>query len=210
MSLLLQARDQDAEHPQRSFGHSEEGQAVAGRDLDQWFFIDPEPRFVVNAAGKAMTHNEAAQAAIDDGLLNVTTTGVIHFGSVECEHRFLAAVRQVTHAGHGHVRIAVRQRHGGWFAAGIHGVPDRSLAVLALREELIPTTASMRAIGDGFNLTRCELDVLSYLLEGKCPKSAAAELDVSEHTVRAHLRGIYAKMGVRGLSNAVLRACTFL
>lgn len=209
MSLLLHAHEQDAERPQRAFGYSD-GQAVVGRELEQWFFIDPEPRFLVNPAGTSLAHNAAAQAALDDGLVNVSSVGVIHFGSGDCEERFLAAVRQVTNGGHGHVRLAVRQRHGGWFAAGVHGLPDRSMAVLALREELIPTTASMRAIGDGFRLTRCELDVLSYLLEGKCPKSVAAQLDVSEHTVRAHLRGIYAKMGVRGLSNAVLRACTFL
>lgn len=180
------------------------------RVLNQWFFIDPEPRFLVDTRGRALAHNNAAQVAVDDGLLNVSATGVIHFGSAECEHRYIAAVRQVTSAGQGQVRIAVRQRHGGWSAARVHGVPERSVALLALRERLLPTAASMRAIGDAFGLTRCELEVLTCLLDGKCPKLAAATLDVSEHTVRAHLRSIYAKTGVRGISNVVLRACMLL
>lgn len=208
--MLQHVLDQTTDCSQPSFWLPDERPPAVNRDLEQWFFIDPEPRFLVNAAGKSVAHNEAAQAALDDGLLNVSAIGSIHFGSPDCEQRFLAAVRQVTSVGSGQTRIAVRQRHGGWFAGSVSAVPNRPMAILSLREELIPTAASMRAIGDGFKLTRCELDVLGYLLEGKCPKSAAAELDVSEHTVRAHLRGIYAKMGVRGLSNAVLRACTFL
>ncbi|RYE71842.1 MAG: LuxR family transcriptional regulator, partial [Oxalobacteraceae bacterium] len=144
-----------------------------------------------------------------DGHLAATSTGALKFGSSDCDARFLSAVRQV--AGNGaRARAVLRQRHGGWFAVDFHGAPGEALAVVGLKEELAPGPQAMSAMAAAFQLTPSELDVLHQLLSGHCPKTAAIDLHISEHTVRAHLRSIYAKMNARGLNNTIRLACTFL
>lgn len=182
---------------------------VFGAVGDWWFQRDTRSLIVVSQQGHLITANVAAEVTLREGLLAVTPTGALKFGSTECDNRFLRSVAQV--AGSDKKVLAIlRQRHGSWFAADIHGVPERNWAVLALREELTATTQSMAAIAAAFQLTRSELDVLRCLLEGRCPKSAAIELHISEHTVRAHLRSIYAKMGTKGLTNTIRMSCSFL
>jgi len=176
---------------------------------DWWFTQDPLPRFVVSDDGRLLSANPAGDAALLDGRLTANGAGVLKFGSAGCDASFLAAVRAV--AGKGtHCRAVLRQRHGGWFAAGLHGSPTEPLAVVALREELAPDPEAMAAIGAAFRLTASELDVLECLLIGQCPKTAATDLNISEHTVRAHLRSIYAKMNARGISSVIRLSCTFL
>ena len=182
------------------------GDEAAG---DWWFTLDPAPRFLVDADGYLITSNPAGDAALQEGHLAATSTGALKFGSTECDTRFLSAVRQV--AGHGtRSRAVLRQRHGGWFAVDVHGAPGEALAVVALKEELAPSAQAMTAMGAAFQLTPSELDVLHSLLSGRCPKTVAVDLHISEHTVRAHLRSIYAKMNARGLSNTIRLSCTFL
>lgn len=176
---------------------------------DWWFNRDTRSLLLVNQQGHLITANGAAEAALREGLMAVTPTGALKFGSAECDSRFLRSVSQVAGSDR-KVLVILRQRHGSWFAADIHGVPGRKWAVLGLREELTATSQSMAAIAAAFQLTRSELDVLRCLLEGRCPKSAAIELHISEHTVRAHLRSIYAKMGTKGLTNTIRMACSFL
>ena len=52
-------------------------------------------------------------------------------------------------------------------------------------------------------LTSRELEVLHALVEGLPNKRIAAELHIAESTVKYHLEGIYAKLGVRSRSQAV-------
>lgn len=176
---------------------------------DWWFHQDTRSLLLVSQQGHLITANEAAEAAIREGLLAVTPTGALKFGSTECDNRFLRSVALVAGSDK-KVLVILRQRHGSWFAADLHGVLGKSWAVLSLREELVATEQSMSAIAAAFQLTRSELDVLRRLLDGRCPKSAAIELHISEHTVRAHLRSIYAKMGTKGLTNTIRISCSFL
>ena len=190
---------------------SDRSEKRPGPDLscDWWFTLDPAPRFLVDGDGYLLSANPAGETALQDGQLAATSTGALKFGSGDCDARFLAGVRQV--AGQGtRGRAVLRQRHGGWFAVDFHGAPGESLAVVGLREELAPSAQSMAAMAAAFQLTASELDVLHCLLSGRCPKTAAIDLHISEHTVRAHLRSIYAKMNARGISNTIRLSCTFL
>ena len=176
---------------------------------DWWFLLDPAPRYLISSEGSLLMANPAGQRALENGQLAVTSVGALKFGSTNCDSRFQAAIQQVA-GNRAHTRAILRQRHGGWFAADFHGAPGETWAVLALREELAPTPQSMEAISAAFQLTRSETDVLQCLLDGQCPKTAANTLNISEHTVRAHLRSIYAKMSVRGLTNTIRLSSTFL
>jgi DNA-binding NarL/FixJ family response regulator len=56
------------------------------------------------------------------------------------------------------------------------------------------------------NLTPQETELLKLLVEGHNYKTAAAELDISIHTVSFHLRNIYDKLQVHSKSEAVAKA----
>jgi ATP/maltotriose-dependent transcriptional regulator MalT len=64
----------------------------------------------------------------------------------------------------------------------------------------IPTAESSRT-----RLTRRERDVLDLLVQGATNKEIARALFISEATAKAHLRHIYAKMGVRSRAEAIIR-----
>ena len=55
-------------------------------------------------------------------------------------------------------------------------------------------------------LTARELDVLRLLAEGRANKVIAAELSLSERTVRTHVSSILAKLGLNSRTQAALWA----
>ncbi|VTT97618.1 family transcriptional regulator : Two component transcriptional regulator, LuxR family OS=Chthoniobacter flavus Ellin428 GN=CfE428DRAFT_3520 PE=4 SV=1: Response_reg: GerE [Gemmataceae bacterium] len=57
-----------------------------------------------------------------------------------------------------------------------------------------------------YGLTDRERAVLARLVRGLSKKQAAADLGVSEHTVHAHIRSVYDKLGVHTRSQAVAKA----
>ncbi|WP_428232673.1 response regulator [Flavobacterium sp.] len=56
---------------------------------------------------------------------------------------------------------------------------------------------------DDFNLSKREIDILSYLVKGFSHKMIAAELFISPFTVNNHIKNIYSKMHVHNVSEAV-------
>jgi two-component system, NarL family, nitrate/nitrite response regulator NarL len=60
--------------------------------------------------------------------------------------------------------------------------------------------------GDRLRLTEREQDVLRCLVQGMSYSHTARELDVTIHTVRTHVRGIYGKLRVHSVAAAVSRA----
>jgi two-component system, NarL family, nitrate/nitrite response regulator NarL len=61
----------------------------------------------------------------------------------------------------------------------------------------------IRASNDFEPLTARELEVLRLLVDGMANKRIALELGIAESTVKYHLEGIYAKLGVRSRSQAL-------
>jgi DNA-binding NarL/FixJ family response regulator len=78
--------------------------------------------------------------------------------------------------------------------------PDIASKVLTMFRE----TASPR--NAAHDLSPRELQILRLLGEGHGYKTAAAELSLSEETVRFHIRHIYAKLHVHSKSEAVIQA----
>lgn len=55
-------------------------------------------------------------------------------------------------------------------------------------------------------LTQRELDVLQYLAKARSNKEIAVQLQVSEETVKTHMKSLFAKLGVQDRTDAVLAA----
>jgi DNA-binding NarL/FixJ family response regulator len=80
--------------------------------------------------------------------------------------------------------------------------------VLDLLKAMRPTSAEQAQLGSpaGLELTERELEVLQCLVRGLSYKQAADDLGVSLDTVRTHIRGVYKKLQVHSVSEAVARA----
>ena len=63
-----------------------------------------------------------------------------------------------------------------------------------------------REAAERLELSDRELEVLRCLVEGLSYKQVASRLEISIHTVRNHVRGIYGKLRVRNVAGAVSRA----
>lgn len=78
--------------------------------------------------------------------------------------------------------------------------PEVAKRVIALFREVRPPERA------DYELTAHETRLLKLLVEGHNYKTAAAELNVSVHTVSFHLRSIYEKLQVHSKSEAVAKA----
>jgi LuxR family maltose regulon positive regulatory protein len=91
---------------------------------------------------------------------------------------------------------------------GVHpGYVRRLLAAFPVDEPQQATPARTNAAGAGLAepVSERELEVLSLIAEGLTNQEIAARLYLSLHTVKAHARNIYAKLGVSSRTQAVAR-----
>ncbi|MDP4025590.1 response regulator transcription factor [Methylobacterium sp. NEAU 140] len=82
--------------------------------------------------------------------------------------------------------------------------PERMMAVL--REMLGPAAASSPVCGACPSLTPRQIDVLALLGRGLSNKMIGRRLGLSEHTVRGHIQGLLAVLGVARRAEAIFRA----
>ncbi len=93
-------------------------------------------------------------------------------------------------------------------------LPSKSLVntirLIASGEMFLPSSYYLQSQSDGANadlgITPAEMDVLKYLQIGHTNKEIAREMDLTEMTVKMHMRSICAKLSVKNRTQAVLRA----
>lgn len=87
--------------------------------------------------------------------------------------------------------------------AQLGGAPiTRRAARLVVRSFVEPASG---AVGRAEALSRREHEVLAALADGLTYEGVAVRLGISADTVRAHVRGLYRKLGVRSREEAVAR-----
>jgi DNA-binding NarL/FixJ family response regulator len=73
-------------------------------------------------------------------------------------------------------------------------------SVLALSDPIVEAQPKIES------LTERQLEVLRNLIEGKTNKVIARNMDVSEHTIKAHLSTVFSVLGAKSRTEAVYKA----
>jgi len=86
-------------------------------------------------------------------------------------------------------------------------IARKVLGMLRIPEEHSAAAAAARkAEGDALNLSEREIELLNGLVQGETYTTLADKLFISPHTVRTHIRNIYAKLHVHSRAHAVRMA----
>ncbi|MBD7940057.1 helix-turn-helix transcriptional regulator [Brevundimonas guildfordensis] len=113
-------------------------------------------------------------------------------------------LRDLAHGNRTCGRILFRTGDDEWCILDLMTTPKAPCRVFATAQPVKPLdVAKITALGAVFGLTRAETAVLLQLTAGATPKDIGRKLDMSIHTVRAHLRSICMRMGVKGINGAL-------
>jgi DNA-binding CsgD family transcriptional regulator len=118
-------------------------------------------------------------------------------------HAFAARVRAAHEDGEPILRARLRTRAGVWLL--MHGAPLQGTGQFALIIEPAKASDVAPLIVEAYALTQRELDVTRRIARGLGTSEIAAELFVSPHTVRDHVKAIFEKVGVKSRGELVAR-----
>lgn len=171
-------------------------------DTDTWFEADDTARFILDATGRVLRANAKARALAECGV--VGSRGVFICSAHRCRADLDALLSSLISGRQRQGRILFRAGDDEWCILDLMvggETPDR---VFATARPVKPLDGSkVAALGAVFGLTRAETSVLVHLTSGETPKDIGRKLEMSIHTVRAHLRSICMRMGVKGINGAL-------
>jgi DNA-binding CsgD family transcriptional regulator len=168
-----------------------------------WWEKDAMPRFLLDGEGRIVRANTRGRDLISRGVIGVG-------GMILCSaHRDRARLDIILHRLSEHIdlesRVLLRGQDDAWCMLELFAPPElpgHVFATMRRATELAPE--KIEPLKTVFGLTKAETNVLTHLTVGDAPKDIGRKLSMSTHTVRAHLRAIFMKMGVKGI-NGTLR-----
>lgn len=165
---------------------------------------------ILDESGKVIRCNRAAQQllASHDGL-DCRQNKLCAFGAQDNRNlqKAIQAVLQQRQRGNDeHVEVLILSRPTGDMPLNLllrpialsyqaQGGLQRPAVAVFIRDPADSPQASRRLLRSLFQLTRTETEVALLLMDGLTLDEAADNLGVSRNTVRAHLRGVFAKTG---------------
>ena len=176
----------------------------------RWFEMDRLPVMVVGFDGRVIDANPAGQRVIDDGDVAGFEAGVLGFDEETAQHAFHAALETVAGGEEEEASTIVRCNDSVLRRIEVTRGGDSNMdAAFVVLHGIGHRRTDFSVLAAAMGFTRAERRVLTMLAEGAAPKTIAAELKISPHTVRVHLRRVYGKMRVHGMYHLV-RECTRL
>lgn len=171
-----------------------------------WWEKDATPRFVLNGDGRIIRANTRGRDLISSGVIGVG-------GMLLCSaHRDRARLDVILHRLADHLdldgRVLLRGQDDAWCMLELFAPPElpgHIFATMRRATELAPE--KIEPLKTVFGLTKAETNVLTHLTIGDAPKDIGRKLSMSTHTVRAHLRAIFMKMGVKGINGTLRLTC---
>lgn len=168
-------------------------------DRSLCFEHDSRASFLIDANGMLRHANEAARVMLSAGLLGLDgrrrlVLDAPGLNGVASE-RSLARSVEVARI----YRISPTR----WLVATVRRIAGPSALIHVLAREIrLDAEVDLTAVAAEFGLTESERPVLKGLAEAVCPKQISRSLGLSIHTIRSHLRAIYAKLGVHNAAQA--------
>lgn len=171
-------------------------------DCASWFEHDGTARFVLDAQGGIQQCNAAARAMIASGV--VGSGGVLICQAHRNRGEFETLLTRLNEGRQNSGRILFRAGDDAWCLLDLITLPEIEGKIFATaRPAQCMSAADIEPLRAVFGLTRAEVAVLSHLTCGEPPKEIGRSMDMSIHTVRAHLRAICMRMGVKGINGAL-------
>lgn len=161
--------------------------------LDCWEAIDGRARLMLSRQGQIIAQSEGAGRFFDQEQCPGLAKS-LHLASAATVDKRL---RRIFSVNVGEVATATLPKRSGdgHYLISATGVSASTIAV-AIREADSAFVTVLADLEEAFGLTRCEVLVIENLMHGLVARQIAAELAISVHTVRAHLRHCYDKLQV--------------
>jgi DNA-binding CsgD family transcriptional regulator len=161
--------------------------------LSCWQAIDGWARLIISRDGRLIANSEGASRLFDQNHSPARTDSLIF----ACISMSDGQLKKLLGAKAGVVdTIVLPKKSGdGHYIVSVVGISAAAVAI-AIREADGNFVTVFANLEDVFGLTPCEVLVIERLMRGFCAQRIADDLDVSVHTVRAHLRHCYDKLGV--------------
>jgi DNA-binding CsgD family transcriptional regulator len=118
-------------------------------------------------------------------------------------HGFAKRVRAAHEDGEPQIRSRLRPRRGAWLL--MHGAVLEGTDQVALIIEPAKSSDVAPLIVEAYGLTDRELDVTRAIARGLSTSEIGADLHLSPHTVRDHVKGLFEKVGVSSRGELVHR-----
>ena len=134
-----------------------------------------------------------------EAIIGVSALLLVHPGDVPAIVEGIEALAAAKAPDHISIGVRLLQDDGSWAPhradlRAVTGPDDAAAYLLACTDARRATLVTAERFPD---LTDRELEVLSRLVDGQRVRTMAAELYVSESTVRGHLSSVFRKLGVR-------------
>lgn len=161
--------------------------------LTCWQAIDGRIRLIISRDGKLLAASQgASRLFVRDDALARTANFTLACTSTPDTH-----LKKLLKAKIGVVEtLTLPKKSGdGHYVISAVGISPAAVAI-AIREADETFVSVFADLENTFGFTPCEVLVVERLMHGYCAQRIADDLDVSVHTVRAHLRHCYDKLGV--------------
>lgn len=199
---LVQDRTAVTASPRSFSGRSTFANRRAPTNSDIWFERDPTPRFILDRGGRIVEANAEGRELMARGIFGA---GGMLICTAHRDHpRLEEILKRVSQGWQNTGRVLVRSQDDTWCLIELLGAKELDGQVAAsIRRTAELTTDRIEPLRAVFGLTPVETQVLMQIVMGKAPKEVARTLSMSIFTVRAHLRTIFMKMGVRGITGTL-------
>jgi DNA-binding CsgD family transcriptional regulator len=176
--------------------------APAASLCDVWFEQDPVPRFVLDAGGRIIKGNAQARDLLGSGVIGAG--GLLLCAAHRDRPRLDAVLKRVSQGWQSTGRVLIRGQDDSWCLIEMLGAEAfNGLVVATMRRTADLTPDKIEPLKAVFGLTPVETQVLMRIVVGDAPKEVGRKLSMSIFTVRTHLRTIFMKMGVRGITGTL-------
>lgn len=171
-------------------------------EAQAWFEDDLVARFVLDLQGRVVRANRRGRELSLSGL--VGAGGLFMCATHRNRSELDQMLARMADGRQSDGRILFRAGDDDWCLLKLliaSSTPDRVFAAVCPVKPIPADRIEMlRAV---FGITRSETAVLVHLTAGEAPKEIGRQLDMSVHTVRAHLRSLCMRMGVKGINGAL-------